>query len=161
MRVLRLHRARQRKERLSWGKSWQNSGKVFTQEDGSPLHPEMLSDAFRRVRKATNLPPINLRDLRHVAATLTSDTYTSLLPEVDRAVAERAARIVPRARPIEGGDTSGLTPGSQGLPATPKGSPGTARETAFPQVEAAGSGVPRGGAGGTRTHDRRIMSPLL
>ncbi len=183
VRVLRLHRARQRKERLSWGRSWQNSGKVFTQEDGSPLHPEMLSDAFRRVRRATNLPPINLRDLRHVAATLahagggdlhtikemlrhstitlTSDTYTSLLPEVDRAVAERAARIVPRARPIGGGGAPGLTPGSQGLPATPKGSPGTARETAFPQVEAAGSGVPRGGAGGTRTHDRRIMSPLL
>lgn len=30
--------------------------------------------------------------------TLTSDTYTSLQPEVDRAAAEAAANLVPRAR---------------------------------------------------------------
>ncbi|MHA5054641.1 tyrosine-type recombinase/integrase [Streptomyces sp. SD15] len=66
------------------------------------------------------LPPIRLHDLRHGAATLahaagadlkdiqemlghssitiTADTYTSLLPETDLAIAEAAARIVPRAR---------------------------------------------------------------
>lgn len=64
--------------------------------------------------------PINLRDLRHCAATLihagggdlhaiketlrhstiklASDTYTSLLKEVDLEIAERAAALVPRAR---------------------------------------------------------------
>ncbi|MER7035799.1 integrase, partial [Streptomyces albidoflavus] len=31
--------------------------------------------------------------------TLTSDTYTSLLPEVDRTVAEAAAQLVPRTNP--------------------------------------------------------------
>ncbi|MFE7301285.1 tyrosine-type recombinase/integrase [Streptomyces sp. NPDC057579] len=70
--------------------------------------------------RGVGLPPIRLHDLRHGAATLahaagadlkdiqemlghssitiTADTYTSLLPETDRAIAEAAARLVPRAR---------------------------------------------------------------
>jgi integrase len=134
--VLREHRVRQLAERdaqlasraefLAQGgdptkaPSWTDTGKVFTQEDGTWLHPEMVSDAFRRISKAAGLPPINLRDLRHQAATvihagggdlhtiketlrhstitLASDTYTTLLPEVDKEVAERAAGMVPRAR---------------------------------------------------------------
>ncbi|MFJ1843309.1 hypothetical protein [Streptomyces sp. NPDC088146] len=84
------------------------------------MHPETVSETFRRILAATDLPPITLRDLRHVAATLThggggdlhtiketlrhstitltSDTYTSLLPEVDKAAAEAAAALVPPAR---------------------------------------------------------------
>ncbi|QEU93355.1 site-specific integrase [Streptomyces kanamyceticus] len=117
--VLRDHKARQDKERAEWGTAWQDTGKVFTQEDGSWLHPETISLSFRRILATTNLPPITLRDLRHVAATLThggggdihavketlrhstitltSDTYTSLLPEVDREIAEKAASLIPRA----------------------------------------------------------------
>jgi hypothetical protein len=34
--------------------------------------------------------------LRHSTITLTSDTYTSLLPELDREIAEKAAALVPR-----------------------------------------------------------------
>jgi hypothetical protein len=71
--------------------------------------------------RLTDLPPITLRDLRHVAATLThggggdihtvketlrhstitltSHTYTSLLPELDREIAEKAAKLIPRSRP--------------------------------------------------------------
>ncbi|MFJ2580005.1 tyrosine recombinase XerC [Kitasatospora aureofaciens] len=134
--VLREHRARQLAERdrqlaartefLAAGgdpekaPAWTDTGKVFTHEDGTWLHPEMVSDAFRRIYQTAGLPPINLRDLRHQAATvihagggdihviketlrhstitLTSDTYTTLLPEVDKEVAERAAGMVPRAR---------------------------------------------------------------
>lgn len=36
--------------------------------------------------------------LGHSSITITADTYTSLLPEADLAVAEAAARLVPRAR---------------------------------------------------------------
>ncbi|MEU3499227.1 site-specific integrase [Streptomyces hundungensis] len=119
--VLRGHRERQEAEREKWGVAWKETGKVFTQEDGSWLHPETASATFRRILATTDLPPITLRDLRHVAATithgsggdlhtiketlrhstitLTSDTYTSLLPEVDQAAAEAAARLIPRARP--------------------------------------------------------------
>ncbi|GGR42123.1 hypothetical protein GCM10010282_38620 [Streptomyces roseolus] len=111
--VLRAQKARQAKERRNAGAAWQDTGKVFTKEDGSWLHPETVSETFRRILAATDLPPITLRDLRHVSATLThgaggdihtitltSDTYTSLLPEVDRAVAEAAAALVPRGTTV-------------------------------------------------------------
>ncbi|MEU0181377.1 tyrosine-type recombinase/integrase [Streptomyces sp. NPDC006207] len=118
--VLREHRARQLQERMAAGPAWVDTGKVFTTETGGWLHPDVVSTTFRRILAATDLPPINLRDLRHVSATvqhagggdlhaiketlrhstitLTSDTYTSLLPEVDKDIAERAVAIVPRAR---------------------------------------------------------------
>ncbi|MFD4604085.1 tyrosine recombinase XerC [Streptomyces sp. NPDC058464] len=120
--VLRDHKARQEKERAKWGSAWQDTGKVFTKEDGSWLHPGTASETFRRILATTDLPPITLRDLRHVAATLThggggdihtvketlrhstitltSDTYTSLLPELDREIAEKAAKLIPRSRPV-------------------------------------------------------------
>ncbi|PWI06552.1 site-specific integrase [Streptomyces sp. NWU339] len=131
--VLREHRKRQLAERDEWNRhaaaerakgkdvaDWVDTGKVFTEVDGSWLHPEQVSDEFRRISKRAGLPPINLRDLRHLAATLvhagggdihavkkvlrhttiqlTSDTYTELLEDVDRGIAERAASLVPRAR---------------------------------------------------------------
>ncbi|UUU37116.1 tyrosine-type recombinase/integrase [Streptomyces sp. CA-210063] len=117
--VLRDHKTRQEKERAKWATAWQDTGKTFTKEDGSWLHPETVSETFRRILATTDLPPITLRDLRHVAATLThggggdihavketlrhstitltSDTYTSLLPELDREIAEKAAALVPRS----------------------------------------------------------------
>jgi integrase len=121
--ALREHRLQQLAERdalLEKNLPWTDCGKVFTQEDGTWLHPEKVSDVFRRLCREAGLPPINLRDLRHVAATLihagggdihavketlrhstiqlSSDTYASLLPQVDRAIAEKAAALVPRAR---------------------------------------------------------------
>ncbi|MFF5655172.1 site-specific integrase [[Kitasatospora] papulosa] len=130
--VLREHRARQLVERDEWNRhaaeerargkdvaDWVDMGKVFVDLDGTWLHPEQVSDEFRRIVRRAGLPPINLRDLRHLAATLvhagggdifavqktlrhasgqlTSDTYTELLEETDRAIAEKAAGLVPRA----------------------------------------------------------------
>ncbi|MFJ8027418.1 tyrosine recombinase XerC [Streptomyces sp. NPDC096311] len=118
--VLREHQARQLQEKETAGGKWVETGKVFTTETGEWLHPDVVSKTFRRICAGTNLPPINLRDLRHVSATvqhagggdlhsiketlrhstitLTSDTYTSLLPEVDKEIAEKAAALVPRTR---------------------------------------------------------------
>lgn len=44
--------------------------------------------------------------LGHSSITITADTYTSLLPETDLAIAEAAARLVPRARGIRGNEDS-------------------------------------------------------
>ena len=131
--VLREHRARQMAERDAWnaraaqeragGKEtadWVDTGKVLTAEDGSWLHPDVLSREFRKIYEAAGLPPINLRDLRHGAAalvkagggdlhdaktklrhstiTLTSDTYMALFTEYEEELTERAAAAVPRAR---------------------------------------------------------------
>jgi hypothetical protein len=84
------------------------------------LHPANVTRRFVELYVEIDLPPVRLHDLRHGAATLahaagadlkdiqemlghssitiTADTYTSLLPEADLAIAEAAARLVPRAR---------------------------------------------------------------
>ncbi|MCZ4099876.1 site-specific integrase [Streptomyces sp. H39-C1] len=124
--VLREHRARQLVEKEKAGAKWVETGKAFTTPLGEWLHPEKVSETFRKICRDAELPPINLRDLRHCAATLihagggdlmaiketlrhssiklAGDTYTSLLHEVDLEIAERAAALVPRARkpaPVE------------------------------------------------------------
>ncbi|WP_326597777.1 site-specific integrase [Streptomyces sp. NBC_01803] len=121
--VLQAHRLRQqaqREKRLEAGLPWTDTGKVFTAEDGAWLHPETVSDEFRRIVAEEDLPPINLRDLRHGAAalvkagggdlhdakeklrhssiTLTSDTYMALFEEATEELTEKAAAVVPRAR---------------------------------------------------------------
>ena len=121
--VLNDHRAAQdaaRAARLSAGKTWVDTGKLFTGEDGSWLHPDALSKEFKRLVEAADLPPINLRDLRHGAAALvkagggdihdakkklrhstvvlTSDTYMELFEDYEQDLAERSAAAVPRAR---------------------------------------------------------------
>jgi integrase len=125
--VLRAHKERQDAERKKMGAAWQETGRVFTKEDGSWLHPVFVSDRFEELAAEAGLPPIRLHDLRHGAATLalasgadmkvvqamlrhssikvTMDIYTSVLPEVARAAAEAAADLVPRAiKPANGED---------------------------------------------------------
>lgn len=118
--VLRDHRVRRAAEKEAAGEKWVETGKFFTTETGEWLHPAFVSDEFKRLYQEIDLPPINLRDLRHLAATLihagggdlfaiketlrhssiklAGDTYTSLLVEVDRTIAEAASQVVPRAR---------------------------------------------------------------
>jgi integrase len=54
--ALRTWRAAQLEERLAWGPAYRDSGLVFTREDGAPLHPEWLSDAFAWRIKTAGLP---------------------------------------------------------------------------------------------------------
>ena len=118
--VLRAHRARQAAERLAAGEAWTDTGRVFTKEDGTHLHPETVTRHFAELTAAADLPPIRLHDLRHGAATLalaagadlktvsemlghssiviTADTYTSVLPEHARAAAESAAALLAGSR---------------------------------------------------------------
>lgn len=63
--TLRAWKRQQNRERLSWGSDWQDSGLVFTHEDGSAWHPEAVTDAFERLAFAAHLPPVRLHDIRH------------------------------------------------------------------------------------------------
>ncbi|TDD62424.1 site-specific integrase [Actinomadura rubrisoli] len=134
--VLRQWRHQQKQEKLAWGReAWVQSGKVFTRENGEPLHPDHVSAEFQAIAFQAGLPPIRLHDLRHGAATLmlaagvemklvqaqlrhssmtlTADVYTSVLPDVAREAAEAAAALVPRAVAVGSPDTAGLPSGSQ------------------------------------------------
>lgn len=63
--TLRAWRARQNKELLAWGSDWQDKGLVFTREDGSPRHPDAVTETLERLALAAHLPPVNLHGIRH------------------------------------------------------------------------------------------------
>jgi len=46
---LQEHKARQEQERAEVGAAWTDSGLVFTRPDGSPIHPDLITDWFRRL----------------------------------------------------------------------------------------------------------------
>ncbi|MFF5585924.1 tyrosine-type recombinase/integrase [Streptomyces hygroscopicus] len=118
---------------------------VFTWQDGRAYHPEYLSQAFDRLIKKLNLPPVRLHDLRHCAATLslaagihmkkiqallghssyslTADTYTSVLPQFEKAEAEASVALVPRAEK------------PQGSPSAPEAASDGPEETEVPSDE--------------------------
>jgi integrase len=45
-------------------------GRVFSRPDGTPTHPHLLSDTFKRLVARSGLPRIRFHDLRHTHATL-------------------------------------------------------------------------------------------
>lgn len=105
-----------------------NSGRVFTRENGEQLRPSWVTDRFEALIAKAGLPPIRLHDLRHGAATLaltagvemktvqemlghssisiTSDTYSTVMPEVAKNAAEAIASLVSRRTGTDG-HTSG------------------------------------------------------
>jgi len=68
--VLRAHLARQDEAKARLGDDWVEEDLLFTEPDGSPLHPADVADEFARLIKLAGLPPITLHGLRHGAATL-------------------------------------------------------------------------------------------
>ena len=68
--VLRQQAASQLAEQQELGDGWIDSGRVFTAQDGSQLHPERISALFARLVRAAALPPIPLHGLRHTYASL-------------------------------------------------------------------------------------------
>jgi integrase len=66
----RAHRARRSRERLAAGEAWQDSGRLFSREDGAPLYPEQVTRTFKFLAKAAGLPVIRFHSTRHTAATL-------------------------------------------------------------------------------------------
>ncbi|HVE91931.1 MAG TPA: tyrosine-type recombinase/integrase [Actinomycetota bacterium] len=114
--VLKRWKARQAAERLEWGSAWNDSGLVFTREDGRYHHPDRISKVFERLTAAAGLPRIRLHDARHTHATLllqagthvkvvaerlghssivvTMDTYSHAIPSMEAEAADRVAALV-------------------------------------------------------------------
>jgi integrase len=78
MAALRTLNAHQKRERLSFGPKWIDTGLIAVNEDGSPIRPETYSKAFRHHCTAAGVPFIRLHDTRHTAATRMLDSGTSV-----------------------------------------------------------------------------------
>ncbi len=117
--ILRIHRRYEqdrRAEAAENGKPWFDTGYVFTRTDGKPINPNYATTRFRLLARRAGLPPVRLHDLRHGAASLaheagadlktlqdllghssilvTADTYTSVLPQIQRRCADATAQLV-------------------------------------------------------------------
>ena len=70
--VALLHDVRgvQMQSRLDYGDLWENTGYVFTQLNGSPMDPDMISKQFPKIVKAHGLPHLTFHGLRHAHATM-------------------------------------------------------------------------------------------
>jgi integrase len=55
--VLREWRATQDEDQRQWGAAWQDTGLVFTLEDGRQLHPDTVTSTFKRLYRAAGLAP--------------------------------------------------------------------------------------------------------
>ena len=122
--ALRSWRARQASERLAWGQARVDTGLVFTRENGSGWHPEVLTKSLPRLARQAGLPVLRFHDLRHLSASLqiaagvslaviskrlghstigvTVDTYGHLLGAANQEAADASAALVKRqyrARP--------------------------------------------------------------
>ena len=68
--LLKDFRIWQTEQRLRMGDRWVNSNRLFTAEDGSPIHPDNITAWFHDFISRTDLPRINIHSLRHTNITL-------------------------------------------------------------------------------------------
>jgi integrase len=116
--VLKAWRDRQSFEALEWGEAWQDSGRVFTKQDGTPLRAPFVSEHFEVLYRQVGLPPVRFHDARHGAGSMllaagqppkvvseilghstvafTMDVYAVVLEELAEAAATAIADFIPR-----------------------------------------------------------------
>lgn len=114
--ALRSHRVRQLEARLAAGGRWQDAGFVFTSAVGTPLEARNVTRQFKALLRTAKLPNIRLHDLRHSCATLllaqgvnprvvmetlghsqvslTLNTYSHVLPALQRDAASQIDAIL-------------------------------------------------------------------
>ena len=114
--ALRLHRLRQSQEKIRLGPAWDDLGLVFANQIGRPIEKQnLLRRSFWPLLERTGLPHIRFHDLRHTVATLlleqgvhpkvvqerlghstisvTMDTYSHVVPALQREAADELDRI--------------------------------------------------------------------
>ena len=67
--ALRSHKARQSAEMLLLGENRPDHDYLFTWQDGSLVHPDVVTRTFKRLTARAQLPPLRLHGLRHSFAT--------------------------------------------------------------------------------------------
>ena len=115
--ALRAHHVGQLEQRMS-SKIWQETGLVFTTTVGTPLDPRNVTRQFQKLLAQAGLPHQRFHDLRHACASLllaqgvhprvvmetlghsqislTMDTYSHVMPSLQREAADKMDAIFGR-----------------------------------------------------------------
>jgi integrase len=115
VRALETHRKRQAVERLAAGPKWRDNDLMFGTLTGGPLRQSWTRPAFYAVLVDAKLPPMRIYDLRHSCATLllaegesakvvqerlghasitlTMDTYSHVLPSMQKGAASKLDKL--------------------------------------------------------------------
>ncbi|WP_084665658.1 site-specific integrase [Thermanaeromonas toyohensis] len=110
--ILKAAKKQQAENRLRLGQAYQDYGLVFCRENGLPLDPFTVTHRFKKLAKLAGFPELRFHDLRHTHATLllaqgvhpkvvqerlghrsitlTLDTYSHVLPTLQK---EAAAKV--------------------------------------------------------------------
>ncbi len=117
VKLLRTHRAHQLEERLRLGPAWADRwGLAFTNVIGEPLDATQVTRRYQAILAGAGLPRQRFHDLRHATATfmlaqgvplrvaqevlghsqiaVTANTYSHVLPELQRDAAERVKAVL-------------------------------------------------------------------
>jgi integrase len=116
VRALVAWKLHQEIERAEAGAAWQETGRVFTMEDGRELRPAYASRLFDKIVSSTELPDIRFHDLRHLHASMlisknvplavvskrlghstiavTADLYGHLMRDANRAAANAVSDLL-------------------------------------------------------------------
>ena len=70
LQLLRQWKIERQKMKIALGDRWDESGYIFTQDDGRRLHPDSITDWLGNFSKKHNLPHIHPHAFRHTAASL-------------------------------------------------------------------------------------------
>ena len=68
--LLKEYKRWQAQKRLSMGDRWVDCDRLFTRDNGQPIHPDTIGCWFRDFIRANDLPDISIHSLRHTNATL-------------------------------------------------------------------------------------------
>lgn len=112
---LKYHKRMQLKNKIKLGKTYDDQDFVCTWENGKPLKPHYISDLFRNYILKLDYPKIRFHDLRHTHATMllskgvnpkivserlghstiniTLDTYTHVLPNMQKEAVKKLDSI--------------------------------------------------------------------
>ena len=97
--LLKEQKAYQSAQRLKCGDKWQNSDRLFTSWNGTPLNPTYLTSKFRRFKQKHGIEGIRIHGLRHTNATLqiaAGTTLTTVAHRLGHANASTTTRIYPK-----------------------------------------------------------------
>ena len=113
---LTRHRAIQAARQREIGPLYDDHDLVFAQADGRPIEPSVMLRRFQRALHRAGLPPLRVKDLRHVHAsimlsegvhprvvqeqlghasiTLTLDTYSHVTPGIQSEAVQRVGKVL-------------------------------------------------------------------